>query len=62
MVYGPTNQKMRFLFAQSDLDSYEESLEWITFVAAQPADSRTFVRCQEVRTTFPTNPEVGAFA
>ena len=43
-------------FSAGDLTSYEDTLEWVTFLTEQDNDSYIFRRGLEIRALLPVNP------
>ena len=42
-----------FEFAQAHIDDYQEDMEWLDFMIAEPADTVTFARGMEIRRMVP---------
>lgn len=47
----------RFQFSEEDIQSYEETLEWVTFLTEADTDGPVFQRGLEIRELVPTNPD-----
>lgn len=50
-----------FQFSKEDIESYEETLEWITFLTDADAEGPVFQRGIELRRLVPTNPDPADF-